>query len=82
MALYTGKPFKELIDRCAIFEVFKKGPDWNTGTTKHPSTTYSVTVAFHLSAVAPLFHEPKLILEIMIRKPRPSTRSFPQILHP
>ena len=53
---YSRKPFEELIDCRAGFQVFEKGPDGDAGSAKNPRATDLVMRALDFSAIGPIQH--------------------------
>ena len=68
---YPRKPFEELIDRRAGFQVFEEGLNGDAGSTKNPRATDLVIGALDFSAISPIQHAEHDMLRI-----RSSASSF------
>lgn len=68
---YSRKPFEELIDCRAGFQVFEKGPDRDAGSAKNPRAPDLVMRALDFSAIGPIQHVEHDMLRI-----RSSASSF------
>ena len=56
-SLNAGKPFQELFNRGAIFEILEEGGYWNPGATKNPGATYSFRVTLDSITTFPVFRD-------------------------
>ena len=59
---YAGKPFDELIDRSAVFKIFKEGCHGHARATKEPSAAVALGVAFNCIAGRPINHGTRIAL--------------------
>jgi hypothetical protein len=51
------EPQNKISELRAIFQVLEKSCDRNSGTAKHPHTTYAVWVSLYCSACVPIDHD-------------------------
>jgi hypothetical protein len=59
---HAGKPFNELIDRRAVFEILKQRCHGHACATKQPSTAIALRVVFNGIAGRPVNHDGRIAL--------------------
>ena len=52
----SGKPFDELIDGCAVLEVFEECPHRHSRICEHPRTAHPCRVSLNCAAMSPRIH--------------------------
>ena len=63
----SGKPFQELIDGGAGFEILEERPNRYAGSPKNPCAAYLIFGSFYCWAIRPIQHASHDMLQFRIR---------------